>query len=147
MSKATASDAALAGKAFLIATALVGVGAFSLVVAVQRLTDTYTVPDFARRMRYLADKYLPGVKDRIYRGPENDDERKASLEVVPFGSLNEEEWSWEEAEERMKRAYDQGGFALWTKVALREVEAEARIERAKRRRQSVVEESARSKET
>ncbi|EKM75293.1 hypothetical protein AGABI1DRAFT_103048 [Agaricus bisporus var. burnettii JB137-S8] len=145
ISNSTASNALLAGKAFLIATTLVGVGAFAFVSTVQYLTGAYTVPDFARRMRYLADKHLTGLKSRIYRGPENEEERKASREAVPFGSVNEEEeWSWEEAEKRLKKAYDEGGFTLWSKVALRELEAEARIERARRRRESVEAENARS---
>lgn len=136
LSNAKLSNAMLAGRAFLIATTLVGVGACGLVYSVQYLTGTYTVPDFARRMRYWTNQYLYPITDRIHRGPETDEERRASHEVaVPC----ETEWTWEEAEERMKKAYDEGGYTLWAKVALRELEAEARAERAKRRREIIAE--------
>lgn len=138
----------LAGKAFLIATTLVGIGAFGLVYTIQHLTGTYTVPDFARRMRYLTSQHFTPIKDRIYRGPENEEERKASLEVAPFGvGVMDEEWTWEEAEKRLKKAYDQGGFTLWAQMALRELEAEARVERVRRQREIDAEVNSRSRDS
>ncbi|KAF9444729.1 hypothetical protein P691DRAFT_806943 [Macrolepiota fuliginosa MF-IS2] len=144
LSKANTSNALLAGKAFFIATTLVGVGATALVLAVQSLTGTYTVPDFARRMRYWTNKYLGGITDRIHRAPESEEERRAALDVAPFG-VGAEEWTWDDAEKRLRQAYDQGGFTLWAQVALREVETEARAERAKRQREIEAETSSYSR--
>ncbi|KXN88954.1 hypothetical protein AN958_06516 [Leucoagaricus sp. SymC.cos] len=148
LSKASTSNALLAGKALLIATTLVGIGAFGVVSLVQYATGAYTVKDFARLMRYWTDQNLRPITDRIYRGPENEEERKAALEVAPFGVGGEkEEWKWEEAKKRMKKAYEQGGFALWEQVAFRELEAEARVERGKRQREVTIEATSRSQRT
>ncbi|KAF5347959.1 hypothetical protein D9756_010215 [Leucocoprinus leucothites] len=144
LSKSTTSNAFLAGKALFIATTLVGVGAFGLVSAVQHLTGAYTAPEFARLMRYWTDQHLRPITDRIHRSPENEEERKAALDIAAFGVGEDEEWTWEDAEKRMKRAYEEGGFSLWGQVALRELEAEARAERARRRREVADEAASRS---
>jgi hypothetical protein len=102
---------------------------------VQRITGAYTVPEFASRMRYWTDHYLRPITDRIHRPPESEEERRAAHEVAPYNLGRDEEWTWQEAEERLKKAYEQGGFSLWAQVALRELEAEARVERARRNRQ------------
>ncbi|KXN85125.1 hypothetical protein AN958_11665 [Leucoagaricus sp. SymC.cos] len=148
LSKASTSNALLAGKALLIATTLVGIGAFGVVSLVQYATGAYTVQDFACLMRYWTDQNLRPITDRIHRGPENEEERNATLEVAPFGVGGEEgEWKWEEAKKRMKKAYEQGGFTFWEQVALRELEAEARIERGRRQREVAVEAASRSQRT
>ncbi|KAJ3563139.1 hypothetical protein NP233_g9137 [Leucocoprinus birnbaumii] len=144
LSKSTTSNALLAGKAFLIATTLVGIGAFGVVSAVQHLTGAHTVADFARLMRFWTDQNLRPITDRIHRPPENEEERKTALEIAAFGMGEDEEWTWEEAEKRMKKAYEEGGFSLWGQVALRELEAEARVERARRRREVASEAASRS---
>ena len=46
-----------------------------------------------------------------------------------------QDWDWEEAEEQLKKAYKQGGLTVWAQSALRELEAEVRVERAKRDRE------------
>ncbi|KXN81040.1 hypothetical protein AN958_06261 [Leucoagaricus sp. SymC.cos] len=130
LSKASTSNALLAGKALLIATTLVGIGAFGVFSLVQYAIGAYTVQEFARLI------------------PENEEERKATLEVAPFGAGGEEEeWKWEAAKKRMKKAYEQGGFTLWEQVALRELEAEARVERGRRQREVAVEAASRSQRT
>ena len=40
-----------------------------------------------------------------------------------------------EAEKRLERAYDEGGFPLWARTALQEVDPEARVERVRRQRE------------
>lgn len=88
---------------------------------------------------------MRGVTDRIHRPPENEEERSDALGVAAFGAglEVEQEWKWEEAEQRMKKAYEEGGFSLWGRVALRELEAEARVERARRQREFDAEAAAR----
>ncbi|KXN85950.1 hypothetical protein AN958_10658 [Leucoagaricus sp. SymC.cos] len=136
LSKASTSNALLAGKALLIATTLVGIRTFRVVSLVQYTTEAYTVQDFAHLMRYWTDQNLRPITDRIHRGPENEEERKAALEAAPFGvDGEEEEWKWKEAKKTMKKAYEQGGFTLWSQVALRELEFEARVERGRRQRE------------
>jgi len=81
-------------------------------------------------MRSLLWTLAPSLTSQIHRPPETEDERHDAHEVAPFGV--HEEWNWEDAEKRLQRAYEEGGLPLWTKIALREVEAEARLERAKR---------------
>ena len=65
--------------------------------------------------------------------PATDEERHDAYDVAPFEA--DESWTWVEAEKRLARAYDEGGFPLWAWTALREVEAEARLERVRRQRE------------
>lgn len=67
---------------------------------------------------------------RIRRAPETDEERRDAHLLAPFGS--HETWNWLDAEKRLQRAYEEGGFPLWAQTALREMEAEAHLERSKR---------------
>lgn len=83
-------------------------------------------------MRSFLWSMWPSLSNSIHRSPENEDERQESSRVTPYGA--EEEWSVEASEERLKRAYQEGGVTLWAHIALRELEAEARVERAKRAR-------------
>ena len=69
----------------------------------------------------------------IYRPPATDEERHDAYDAAPFEV--DEGWTWVEAEKRLKRAYDEGGFPLWARAAMREVEAEARVERVRRQRE------------
>ncbi|KXN91361.1 hypothetical protein AN958_01240 [Leucoagaricus sp. SymC.cos] len=99
-------------------------------------------------MQYWTDQNLRPITDRIHHGPENEEERKATLEVAPFGvGGEEEEWKWEEAKKRMKKAYEQGGFTLWQQVALRELEVEACVEHGKQQREVATEAASRSRRT
>jgi len=84
-------------------------------------------------MRLYLWSSLPSLPQRILRGPETDEERQSAHAVAAYGA--HEQWTWPEAEERLKRAYEEGGIGLWAQVALREVEAEARVEREKRERE------------
>jgi len=87
-------------------------------------------------MRYLLWASVPSLASRIHRPPETEEERHQIHDFAPFGieggSSTDEEWTWEKAERRLKQAYEEGGLPLWSQAALREVEAEARIERIKR---------------
>lgn len=89
-------------------------------------------------MRSVFKTTVPGLRSQqqLYRPPETDDERseiQAQGDVFP--SAIQEVWNWEEAEERLKKAYEQGGIAAWAQTAARELEAEAEMERTKRDRE------------
>jgi len=71
------------------------------------------------RLHLLA--VVPSLSSAIYRPPEED-----AHSFAP--------WSWDDAEIRLKRAYEEGGISLWGQIALRELEAEARLEWEKRTR-------------
>ena len=84
-------------------------------------------------MRAFLWSAWPSLASRIHRAPENEEERQAALQLAPFGV--QDEWNVEESQQRLRRAYDEGGFSLWASTALRELEAEARVERAKRQKE------------
>lgn len=77
-------------------------------------------------MRFLLSRVVPSLSSAIYRPPQTDEERQESLSLVPFGV--QETWKWEDAEERLRRAYEMGGISSWGQMALRELEAETRLE-------------------
>ncbi|EAU83047.2 hypothetical protein CC1G_08984 [Coprinopsis cinerea okayama7 len=139
MSRLNLQNALFAGKAFAIATALVAVGGTAFAWTVKSVMGVQDTREFGIRVRAFLWSAWPGLTSSIHRAPQNDDERTEGNAVAPFGI--QEEWKWEEAENRLKRAYEEGGFPLWAKTALREMEAEARVERAKRQRE--IEESLR----
>ena len=60
-------------------------------------------------------------------------------DATPAQSLPAEdlEWTWEDAQARLAKAYDEGGAPRWTEQLAREAEVEARIELAKRQRAAV----------
>lgn len=87
-------------------------------------------------MRSIFQTTVPGLRSRLYRLPETDDERyEIQTQEVAFPSAIEQDWNWEDAEERLKKAYEEGGITLWAQAALRELEAEARVERLNRDRE------------
>lgn len=84
-------------------------------------------------MRAFLWSAWPSLASRIHRPSETEEERQAALQLAPFGV--QEEWDAGESQKRLRRAYDEGGFSLWAQTALRELEAEARVERAKRQQE------------
>lgn len=129
------STALLAAKAFLIATALVAVGGFTFTWAVKRTLGVEDTRQFGHKMRSIFQTTVPGLRSRLLRPPETDNE---NYEIQTLGIALPsaiEEWSWEEAEERLKKAYEQGGISVWAQTALIELEADARVERTKRDRE------------
>ena len=90
--------------------------------------------EFGEKMRMTFWSALPkNLLSSIYRPPATDEERHDAYDAAPFEV--DEGWTWVEAEKRLKRAYDEGGFPLWARAAMREVEAEARVERVRRQRE------------
>ncbi|KAF8881032.1 hypothetical protein CPB84DRAFT_1792102 [Gymnopilus junonius] len=133
LSRMNKASAILAAKAFAIATGLVAVSGFGLVWTVKTTLGIQDAHEFGQRMRSVLWSSAPGLASRIHRPPETDEERRAALQVAPFGI--HEEWNWPEAEKRLQKAYDEGGVPLWSQAVLRELEAEARVERAKREKE------------
>ncbi|PPR06023.1 hypothetical protein CVT26_007502 [Gymnopilus dilepis] len=133
LSRMNKSSGLLAAKAFAIATGLVAVGGFGMIWTVKMALGIQDAREFGQRMRAVLWSSVPVLASRIHRAPETDEERRAVLQVAPFGV--QEDWSWPEAEKRLQKAYEEGGVALWGQAVLRELEAEARVERAKRERE------------
>ncbi|KDR80684.1 hypothetical protein GALMADRAFT_241065 [Galerina marginata CBS 339.88] len=135
LSRMNASSALLAAKAFAIATGLVAVGGLGMIWMVKTTLGVQDAREFGQRMRAALWSSAPTLTSRILRPPQTDKERQDIHLVTAFGV--QEEWSWDQAEKRMERAYEEGGLPLWAQAALREVEAEARVERAKREQEIV----------
>jgi hypothetical protein len=82
-------------------------------------------------MRLAIWKHMPHLIARIRRQPETEDEGASFVDP----SEVDPDWNWEDAEKRLQAAYDRGGFPEWVQLALKEMEAEMHIERAKRQRE------------
>lgn len=95
------------------------------------LTFRLKTREFAHRMRMAIWTKLPGLTSRIHRPPETEDEL-AGTTPEDFHDAN---WNWEDAEKRLQAAYEKGGFPAWAAMALKEMEAEGRIERARRQKE------------
>jgi hypothetical protein len=87
-------------------------------------------------MRSIIQTTLPGLRSRLYRPPESDDEHyDVQTQGATLPATIAQDWNWEEAEERLKKAYEEGGITVWAQAASRELEAEAIVERTKRDRE------------
>ncbi|KAF8222190.1 hypothetical protein L208DRAFT_1413819 [Tricholoma matsutake] len=130
ISKTDLSTALYAGKAFMIATGIVTVGALAISFGVKTVMGVKDTQDFAQRMRLAIWKHMPHLTARIRRPLETEDEGASFVgpsEVDP-------NWNWEDAEKRLEAAYEKGGFPEWIHLALKEMEAEIHVENAKRQR-------------
>ena len=88
-------------------------------------------------MRSIFQTTLPGLRSRLFRpAPETDDERdELQAYGITFPAAIQRDWIWKEAEERLKKAYEEDGIAAWAQTAFRELEAEVEVERTKRDRE------------
>ncbi|KIM69364.1 hypothetical protein SCLCIDRAFT_1207760 [Scleroderma citrinum Foug A] len=146
-------------KALAVATAIVAAGASASVFGVMAYMDVNDTSGFATRMRFWVMSNLPVLSERIYRRPESkDDERvtplfRSSSISDPSSPTTEPPPSWVSAsslsgtlgphstippfdmaaaQARLAAAYDRGGFYAWGEAALKELEAEAEAERARK---------------
>ncbi|KAG2063349.1 hypothetical protein BDR04DRAFT_1111610, partial [Suillus decipiens] len=119
-------------KALSIATALVTLGAAASIWGVMKALNARDTNEFAEHLRHAVLTKLPVLSHRIYRPAETrqDDGNDSPLTENP--TAEPAEWNWQEAEVRLREAFDKGGFHSWASAALVEVEAEATVERAKR---------------
>ncbi|KAF9531376.1 hypothetical protein CPB83DRAFT_848924 [Crepidotus variabilis] len=139
LSRMNKSSALMAAKAFAIATGLVAVGGAAFVWAVKERLGVRDAREFGTQMRLFLSANLPSLSAAIYKPPEpltDEERRELILQKLDAASIAEAQaaskWKWDDAEERLKKAYDEGGVGLWAQVALRELEAESHIEREKR---------------
>jgi hypothetical protein len=72
------------------------------------------------------------VLSSIYRLPATDEERNDAYDAAPLEA--EDGWTSVEAEKRLTRVYDEGGFPLWARSAMPEVEVESMVERLRQQR-------------
>jgi len=82
-------------------------------------------------MRHVVTTKLPVLSYQIYRPAEPDPD---GCDVYPQTKNSEFEpgSEWQEAENRLREVFDKDGFYGWASAALKEVEAEAMAERARR---------------
>lgn len=75
---------------------------------------------------------VPMLSSRIHRPPESEGDDEAGQQVqMPLNSIDHA-WKWEDAEQRLRAAYDKDGFSGWAETALKELEAEGELERLRR---------------
>ncbi|EMD34597.1 hypothetical protein CERSUDRAFT_54591, partial [Gelatoporia subvermispora B] len=115
-------------KAFGVATLLVSAGAGTIVWGVRTALGVNTTQEFAERMRFFMAAKMSILSSRIHRRPEVAD-GPTGVEEAHDDAL---EWSWPDAQQRLSDAWEKGGFSGWAEAAMRELEAEAHAERAKR---------------
>ncbi|OBZ78175.1 hypothetical protein A0H81_02717 [Grifola frondosa] len=130
--------------AFGVATLLVVLGAGAGVWGVRSYMGVQDTQEFADRMRHAVLTRMPMLSARIHRPPEPEDDTAIAIvgedpvkpaHVPPRPQVNEEDatkWSWSDAEERLKDAFEKDGFSGWSQAALRELETEGELERIKR---------------
>ena len=85
-------------------------------------------------MRHAVLMRMPILSARIHRPPEAEDGDALLPPNPPPSSVADsvEEWTWPAAERRLRDAFDKDGFYGWVAAVMQELEAEGRIERAKR---------------
>ncbi|KZT07910.1 uncharacterized protein LAESUDRAFT_697949 [Laetiporus sulphureus 93-53] len=128
-------------KAFVIATTLVGVGAVATVWGVKTALGVRDTQEFAQRMRLLIMDSMPNLSARIHQALHDEEERAFPSEAITHTITNENmdanskasiEWSWPDAETRLKAAFEKDGLVGWGEAVLHELETEAKINRSKR---------------
>ncbi|KAG2357645.1 hypothetical protein BDR07DRAFT_1419679 [Suillus spraguei] len=119
-------------KAFSIATALVTLGATASIWGVMKALNARDTNEFAERLRHAVLTKLPVLSHRIYHSAETHQDDGDDSPLTENPTAEHAEWNWQEAEVRLREAFDKGGFHGWASAALVEVEAEATVERAKR---------------
>lgn len=75
---------------------------------------------------------IPMLSSRIHQPPESEDDGEAGQQVQTVLDGADSAWKWEDAEKRLRAAYDKDGFYGWAEAVLRELEAEGELERLRR---------------
>ncbi|KAI0088944.1 hypothetical protein BDY19DRAFT_946928 [Irpex rosettiformis] len=125
-------------KAFGYATLIVMAGGLTTVWGVKTYMGVDNTQEFAARMRSFMQKKMPGLMARLHRAPTDEDDpsstssESSDLHVSVDVHKGEVEWNWPDAEDRLRTAFEHGGFPGWADAMMREVEAESKIERRKR---------------
>ncbi|KAG6335863.1 hypothetical protein ID866_3228 [Astraeus odoratus] len=139
-------------KAFTIATAIVAAGASASVLGIMAYLGVHDTSEFATRMRLWIISTLPVLSERIHRRPEAKDHEAltplystsnvpddaflaSSLAVTGMQGPPSDTTSTlnlAESQARLAAAYDRGGLREWVEVAMKVLEAEAEMERARK---------------
>jgi len=123
-------------KAFSLATLLVGSGAFIGLWSIRTFFDVHDVHEFGDQMRLLVSTRMPVLYARIHKALRPEEISSPSLcsaeDTVP--SSHRSKWTWSEAEERLRAAFDKGGLEEWARAAAVETEQEAKAVNEERKR-------------
>ncbi|KAL6299311.1 hypothetical protein BKA93DRAFT_829971 [Sparassis latifolia] len=122
-------------KAFGIATLLVTVGAGTAVWGIKTALGVRDTQEFADRVRMFIVKRMPVLSYRIYRPLGLEDEELDAKSVSTLSQPHPDDvlqWSWPDAEKRLKAAFERDGFMGWAEAAVTELEAEGQVERVRR---------------
>lgn len=153
------NGAVYCAKAFGMATLYVSVGAGLTVWGVQHFLGVTTVSlsaralhaltendlsisqakEFGERMRVLIMRFIPMLTERLHRPPEAEDGGPVvELAAAPHINISDTgetvEWTWPDAERRLKLAFEKDGISGWAQAVLEELEAERVAEKSKRDR-------------
>ncbi|KAL5498661.1 hypothetical protein ACEPAH_2016 [Sanghuangporus vaninii] len=116
-----------------IATAAVGVGAVLGVWGIQKALGVKNMDEFAARVRETLLTHMPIISQRIYRSSlEGNSTSRNGTQTDTHRNEGGGNWTWEEAEDRLRDAFDRGGVGEWAECAIRELEAEEEVERRRR---------------
>ncbi|KAH9948025.1 hypothetical protein B0H21DRAFT_735831 [Amylocystis lapponica] len=132
------NGALYSAKAFGLATMFVTVGAGTTIWGVKTAMGVQNTKEFADRMRFFFLTRMPTLSSRIHRliGAEDNPSALVESQSAPHpqsvGDTRAIHWSWQDAEQRLKAAYERDGFTGWTEAALQELEAEGHAERVRR---------------
>jgi hypothetical protein len=85
-------------------------------------------------MRELLMEKMPTLASRIHQQLEGEAGGEVEEVVQTIPGVVDSAWTWEDAEMRLKAAYEKNGFSGWAEAALKEVEAEGEQERLRRER-------------
>ena len=135
-------------KAFGIATAAVlalgtttvwGVKSYLGVNTVRLLTSPkrsgllrdFQTAEFAQTMRRIIATHMPVFSSRLLRETEEED---GIFHITSDGTAEQDaqNWAWPDAEKRLQAAFEKNGFSGWAEAAVRELEAERKLEQRKR---------------
>lgn len=75
---------------------------------------------------------IPTLTSRIHRPLESEEDGEARQRVQTLLNDLDSDWNWEDAEKRLRAAYDKDGFLGWAETALKELETEGELERLRR---------------
>ena len=82
-------------------------------------------------MRLAVLTHMPGLSSRIHRATDAED----GIFYQTSNNIKETEamqWTWPDAEQRLRAAFDKDGFSGWAEAAVRELELEGKAERLRR---------------
>lgn len=126
-------------KALGIATCIVGTGALASIFTIRAIMGVDTVEEFANAMRTNVQKIAPALLSRIYRQTPADEtpisilsgsSAANSLDSIPIPEVDDREGTWEE---RLSKAFNEGGLEAWMEAAGKELERDVSIERNRKR--------------